>query len=223
MHQLYGNSNLFQQSVKHALNSVRSPLPESVESAVQNTVLGSGYRCFALCCARAEVTVRLLLKLILLAILWTGIFVGFGWLISAPSARLTSIRSSTQTFLLLLVVVAGVVLCLWSTFGFALRGLGTPAPFDPPRRLVVVGPYRYVRNPMYIAALLVLLGQAALFGAPQLVPYAAVFALAAHAFVVGYEERTLARRFGADYAAYRAAVGRWLPRLTPYEHRAPAG
>jgi protein-S-isoprenylcysteine O-methyltransferase Ste14 len=116
-----------------------------------------------------------------------------------------------------LLIGAGAALMLWCWYEFVTRGRGTPMPIDPPRRLVVAGPYRYVRNPMYVAALLVILGQAALFGATSLLWYAAVYALLAHAFVVGYEERTLARRFGTEYAAYRAAVGRWLPRrLTPY-------
>ena len=69
---------------------------------------------------------------------------------------------------------------------------------------------------MYIAAILVILGQAALFSSLPLVAYAALFAAASFAFVIGYEEHTLARRFGTDYAAYRAAVRRWLPRMRPY-------
>ena len=115
------------------------------------------------------------------------------------------------------LIALGAALMLWCWGEFAARGRGTPAPFDPPRRLVVRGPYRHVRNPMYVAALLVILGQAAIYRSTSLVWYAAAFATASFLFVVIYEERTLARRFGADYAAYRAAVRRWLPRLTPYE------
>jgi protein-S-isoprenylcysteine O-methyltransferase Ste14 len=116
------------------------------------------------------------------------------------------------------LLAVGIALMLWCWTEFVQRGRGTPAPFDPPRRLVVRGPYRWVRNPMYIAAGLVLLGQAMLFASPRLVLYAGIFWLAAHSFVVGYEERTLARRFGADYAAYRAAVARWIPRrLKPFD------
>ena len=76
---------------------------------------------------------------------------------------------------------------------------------------------------MYVAALLFVLGQATLYGAVSLVWYAAAFALATHLFVVGYEERALARQFGSDYEDYRAAVGRWIPRLRPYEQHAPIG
>jgi protein-S-isoprenylcysteine O-methyltransferase Ste14 len=120
------------------------------------------------------------------------------------------------------LVGVGVALMVWCWYEFTTRGRGTPLPLDPPRRLVVAGPYQYVRNPMYVAAILVLLGQAIFHAAASLLWYAAGFALAAHALVVGYEERSLAHRFGADYAAYRAAVGRWLPRrLRPYK-QAPA-
>jgi len=121
-----------------------------------------------------------------------------------------------------LLIAAGASLMLWCWYEFATRGRGTPMPIDPPRRLVVVGPYRYVRNPMYVAGLLALLGQATLYGAVSLLWYAGAFALATHLFVVGYEERTLRRRFGADYNAYRTAVRRWIPRLRPYEQHASA-
>jgi protein-S-isoprenylcysteine O-methyltransferase Ste14 len=122
-----------------------------------------------------------------------------------------------------LLIGAGAALMVWCWYEFATRGRGTPMPLDPPRRLVVAGPYRYVRNPMYVAALLFLLGQAALYVAPSLVWYAAGFAVVTHLFVVGYEEPALSRQFGADYEAYRAAVGRWVPRLRPYEQRPATG
>lgn len=112
----------------------------------------------------------------------------------------------------LIPLALGVALMLWCWRDFATRGRGTPAPFDPPRALVIAGPYRYVRNPMYIAAGLVLLGEAAIFGEPRLLLYGLAFGAATHLFVVLYEERTLRRRFGADYDAYRSAVRRWLPR-----------
>lgn len=108
--------------------------------------------------------------------------------------------------------VAGGALALWCVVTFALISRGTPAPFDPPRTLVVRGPYRYVRNPMYLGAALALCGAALFYHSAPLFAYAALFLLAAHAFVVGYEEPTLARLFGAEYEAYRARVGRWLTR-----------
>ena len=104
---------------------------------------------------------------------------------------------------------------------FALDGLGTPAPIAPPRHLVVRGAYRYVRNPMYVALLAIVFGQALLLGNVELIVYGAVFWVACHFFVVLYEERNLGGRFGAAYEKYRAAVPRWLPRLTPWSPPSP--
>ena len=106
---------------------------------------------------------------------------------------------------------AGAVLALWCILTFALIGHGTPAPFDPPRRLVVRGPYRHVRNPMYLGAAGALLGAALFYETVVLWVYAAVFLMLMHAFVVLYEEPTLRRTFGEDYATYCRRVGRWLP------------
>ena len=112
----------------------------------------------------------------------------------------------------IVVAVAGWVLVVWCILTFALIGRGTPAPFDPPRKLVVQGPYRYVRNPMYLGAALALCGAALFYRSIPLLVYAGVFLLATHIFVVWYEEPTLTRLFGADYEAYRTRVGRWLVR-----------
>lgn len=112
----------------------------------------------------------------------------------------------------IVVGVAGGALALWCIVTFALVGRGTPAPFDPPRKLVVQGPYRYVRNPMYLGAALALCGAALFYRSTPLFGYAGLFLLATHVFVVWYEEPTLARLFGAEYEAYRARVGRWLTR-----------
>lgn len=105
----------------------------------------------------------------------------------------------------------GVAAMAWSFARFALAR-GTPAPVDPPEDLVVVGLYRWVRNPMYVGALGILIGTILATGSRSLAGYAVVFALACHAFVVWYEEPALARRFGGSYERYRAAVPRWLPR-----------
>jgi protein-S-isoprenylcysteine O-methyltransferase Ste14 len=113
----------------------------------------------------------------------------------------------------LLVGVAGGALALWCVLTFALVGKGTPAPFDPPRQLVVAGPYRYVRNPMYYGAALALVGAAMFYGSLRLLGYVGVFLLAAHTFVVLYEEPTLRRLFGEPYRAYQTRVRRWLPRI----------
>jgi protein-S-isoprenylcysteine O-methyltransferase Ste14 len=110
-----------------------------------------------------------------------------------------------------LVIVAGFALALWCWGLFGAIGRGTPAPFDPPRHLVVRGPYRYVRNPMYLAGLLMILGPALVFGSIPLLEYAALYWFIVHLFVVIYEEPTLKRTFGASYSAYRSKVRRWLP------------
>jgi len=108
---------------------------------------------------------------------------------------------------------AGGAIALWCVLTFALVGKGTPAPFDPPRTLVVRGPYRHVRNPMYLGAALALGGAALFYRSLPLLGYLGLFLLAAHAFVVWHEEPTLARLFGEDYRVYRATVRRWLPRM----------
>lgn len=114
------------------------------------------------------------------------------------------------------LVVLGGVIALWCVVGFGLEGRGTPAPFDPPRRLVVRGPYRFVRNPMYVGAVLALVGGALFYRSAAMVGYAALFLLGTHLMVVGYEEPTLRRKFGAEYEAYCRRVGRWWPkRETP--------
>jgi len=105
--------------------------------------------------------------------------------------------------------ITGLARCLRD---FAVVGRGTPAPFDPPRELVAAGLYRWVRNPMYLSALLLLVGEAILLEAPVLLRYAAAFFLATHLFVVLYEEPVLRRKFGGSYDRYRATVPRWLAR-----------
>ena len=111
------------------------------------------------------------------------------------------------------LALAGGVLALWCIASFAVVGKGTPAPFDPPRRLVVRGPYAVLRNPMYLGAGLALVGASLFYQSPVLLGYAAAFFLVTHGFAVLYEEPTLRRTFGADYEAYCRRVSRWLPRL----------
>lgn len=113
---------------------------------------------------------------------------------------------------LLLLAFGGAAL-LECFFRFAWRGIGTPAPVLPTRHLVVSGLYRHVRNPMYVAVASLILGQALLFSSLALLAYAGATWLAAHLFVLTYEEPALRRQFPAEYERYRAAVPRWLPRL----------
>ena len=118
------------------------------------------------------------------------------------------------------LLVAGTAVLVQAFARFVVEGLGTPAPVAPTRELVVGGLYRYVRNPMYLAVLAAIAGQALVLGRLVLVPYAAVVAAAFVAFVRWYEEPTLASQFGARYQAYRAAVPGWWPRRHPWR---PAG
>ena len=113
----------------------------------------------------------------------------------------------------LLLFLPGVAIILWCFIDFIRCGRGTPAPYDPPRRLVVAGLYRYARNPQYIGVVLVALSEALFFGSWVLVGYAGFFAAGYHFFVRFYEEPTLTRLFGEEYVRYRAAVPRWLPKL----------
>jgi protein-S-isoprenylcysteine O-methyltransferase Ste14 len=114
-----------------------------------------------------------------------------------------------------IAIAAGVGLYLWCLWVFAVVGRGTPGPWDPPRRVVAVGPYRWVRNPIYLAALLIVLGEAWLFLSLSLVVYAVAAAACFHLLVIGYEEPTLRRTFGQTYARYVRMVPRWIPRPPP--------
>ncbi|MBX9243772.1 isoprenylcysteine carboxylmethyltransferase family protein [Actinotalea ferrariae] len=120
-----------------------------------------------------------------------------------------------------LVLLGGSAL-LVAFVRFVGEGRGTPAPVAPTEELVVGGPYRYVRNPMYVAVVALVLGQALLLGRLVLLAYALVTWATTAAFVRGYEEPTLLARYGEQYEAYRAAVPAWLPRLTPWRGGASA-
>jgi protein-S-isoprenylcysteine O-methyltransferase Ste14 len=125
------------------------------------------------------------------------------------------------------VIAAGTALYAWCAWNFAAVGRGTPGLWDSPRQVVAAGPYRWVRNPIYIAALLVVLAEAWLFWSLPLLEYAAAMAAFFHLFVTGYEEPTLARRFGTSYLAYQRTVPRWIPRpprrgQQPASQRQPA-
>jgi protein-S-isoprenylcysteine O-methyltransferase Ste14 len=138
-----------------------------------------------------------------------------GWRVRALPAWWLPLRLAGVVLL-----AAGAVVLVQAFARFVVEGLGTPAPVAPTRELVVGGLYRYVRNPMYLAVLAAILGQALALGQLVLLPYAAVVAAAFVAFVHWYEEPTLARQFGARYQAYRQAVPGWWPRRRPWR---PAG
>jgi len=108
---------------------------------------------------------------------------------------------------------AGGGVALWCVLAFAVVGRGTPAPFAPPHRLVTRGPYRFVRNPMYIGVGLTFAGAAVFYKSLPLLGYTGLFVLVSHPFVVWYEEPALRRTFGQEYDAYCGRVRRWWPTL----------
>jgi protein-S-isoprenylcysteine O-methyltransferase Ste14 len=152
------------------------------------------------------------------AITYSALFIGL-LLIYLP-AHLLSWSSivrpaaiEAQQVVGMVIGAAGAVVALWCIFTFAVVGRGTPAPFDPPRRLVIRGPYRFVRNPMYIGAGLALAGAALFHESLSLLVYTGLFLLATHIFVVLYEEPALRGTFGQEYGAYCGRVRRWWPRV----------
>jgi protein-S-isoprenylcysteine O-methyltransferase Ste14 len=110
------------------------------------------------------------------------------------------------------LLAAGAVVLVQAFVRFVVEGLGTPAPIAPTKHLVIGGPYRYVRNPMYLAVTAAIVGQALMLGQPGLLLYAVAVGVAMAAFARGYEEPVLHRQFGVQYAAYRQAVPAWWPR-----------
>ena len=119
-----------------------------------------------------------------------------------------------------LLLVPGIAVLLDSVVRF-VRARGTPAPPAPTVELVITGLYRYVRNPMYVGVLVALVGEALVYARAAILVYAAVAWLAVHLFVIGYEEPSLGRRFGASYDEYRRRVRRWIP--TPPARRSVGG
>jgi protein-S-isoprenylcysteine O-methyltransferase Ste14 len=116
-----------------------------------------------------------------------------------------------------ILLVAGTVVLVQAFMRFVVEGVGTPAPVAPTERLVVGGLYRYVRNPMYLAVVAIIVGQALALGQPVLLLYAAAVFAAVAISVHWYEEPTLARQFCAPYEAYRQAVPAWWPRRHPWD------
>ena len=114
------------------------------------------------------------------------------------------------------LILVGAAVLVHAFVRFVVEGLGTPAPIVPTARLVVGGAYRYVRNPMYLAVMLVVIGQALVLGQSSLLIYAVMLGVAFVSFVRAYEEPTLKSQFGSEYEAYRRAVPGWWPRLSPW-------
>ena len=117
----------------------------------------------------------------------------------------------------LVLAATGFALAAWTTRLFVTEGRGTPAPWAPPRKLVVRGPYRHVRNPMISGVLLMLVAESHLFGSWPVAGWMLVFFLVSTIYMARVEEPQLERRFGGDYRRYRANVPRWIPRVAAWE------
>ena len=152
-------------------------------------------------------------------LLWS-IFVAGTVLIIVPylllSSRFDSFRVSLSYFRFfgLIPILIGVMLYVWCAWYFTFIGKGTPAPFDPPKELVINGAYQYVRNPIYVFVALTLTGEAILFETTILVVYATLAVIVFSLWVVLYEEPSLKRRFGESYERYCERVSRWFPRFS---------
>jgi protein-S-isoprenylcysteine O-methyltransferase Ste14 len=128
---------------------------------------------------------------------WTRNEVRGWWLYAAPGVAL---------------IIAGSAVLVDAFVRYVIEGNGTPAPPAPTEQLVVGGPNRYLRNPMYVAVVAIIVGQGLLLAQPVLVAYAAAAFVVMATFVHYYEEPALVQRFGAQYDSYRNDVRRWLPR-----------
>jgi protein-S-isoprenylcysteine O-methyltransferase Ste14 len=150
-------------------------------------------------------------------VLAPGIVAGYiPWLLSRWQFAPALLGFTPFRLLGLGLIIAGLPVLLDSFRRFAVEGLGTPAPVAPTKHLVVSGWYRYVRNPMYVAVVSLILGQSLLFGSLHVLEYGLGAWLVMHAFVLGYEEPTLRATFGAEYDEFCAHVGRWIPRIKPW-------
>ena len=140
-------------------------------------------------------------------------------LLTADSRYPPRVTTPGQIWLWLALLAAGLGfgLCFWTVKLFTEYGHGTPAPWDPPRRMVIMGPYRYCRNPMITGALLLLLAEALFFLSWPLAAWMILFFVGNAIYFPFVEEKGLEKRFGDPYLKYKASVPRWIPRLKPWE------
>jgi protein-S-isoprenylcysteine O-methyltransferase Ste14 len=155
------------------------------------------------------VSTVLFLRALIAFLVLPGTFAGLipAWVVSADPVR------NDGSVLGLAPLCLGGAMLLWCVRDFYVAGKGTLAPWDPPRRLVIVGLYRFVRNPMYVGILVLLIGWALWAGSWMLACYAALVGVAFHLRVVLYEEPRLRSQFPDEWNAYVRAVPRWLPNL----------
>jgi protein-S-isoprenylcysteine O-methyltransferase Ste14 len=133
------------------------------------------------------------------------------YLLLSAEPELFRVELSGFRFIGLIPIALGAMLYLWCAWDFTFTGKGTPAPFDPPKEMVARGLYRHVRNPMYVAASLALMGEALLFESALILIYGAIVFSFFHLWVILYEEPTLRRKFGESYERYCLKVSRWIP------------
>lgn len=149
---------------------------------------------------------------------YAGCFVALWWWVVTRARSWDSRFSFTIPDWLripgMILVIVGACIALACVAMFALVGKGTPAPFDAPREFVAVGPYQYVRNPMYLGALSVIIGAGLMIRSPAALGVALVFVFLAHLFVLVYEEPHLEDKFGQSYTQYKETVNRWLPKAS---------
>ena len=143
------------------------------------------------------------------AILWVAA--------GTPGALSPAEPTQVRFWIGIAMAVDGLFLAAWTMTLFDRVGKGTPAPWAPPERLVVLGPYRHVRNPMNSGMVLILGAEALLFGSWHLAGWTGVFFLACAIYFPFHEEPGLERRFGDAYRLYRENVPRWIPRIRPWE------
>lgn len=149
-------------------------------------------------------------KSLFFLILVPGLLIGyFPYAISTNDVELISL--GTFRFLAFPLLLVGWTAMLWCFWNFLVIGKGTPAPIDPPKELVAVGPYRFVRNPMYFSGIVALFGWMLFSPSLPLIVAPFIFFAAAHLFVTLYEEPTLHKKFGASYEKYCKRVPRWVP------------
>jgi protein-S-isoprenylcysteine O-methyltransferase Ste14 len=161
---------------------------------------------------------------ILRGVVYSAAFVWFwAWLVISVRSLDARLSVSLPHWLRpigFVLAFAGTLLAGACIATFVTRGRGTPAPFDPPREFVASGPYRFVRNPMYIGATVLMVGAGLILSSPSVIMLALAFLLIMHLVVVFYEEPALTRKFGDSYEEYRSSVHRWLIRR-PSAHAPP--
>ena len=160
----------------------------------------------------------LLTRNLAMTVLFPGtvvIYVPYRLLDPYIAPELTALSLPQYSAMLLLATgVAILFKCIWS---FASVGKGTLAPFDETHKLIVVGLYRYVRNPMYVGVMLILIAESWLFWSSVLLSYTGFCFVVANMLVIGYEENRLRHKFGDEFRQYCRHVGRWIPGK-PYYH-----